>query len=315
MEALSLNIIQKTTIKENNIINLQTVKAKPFLKWAGGKNQLIKEIEKKYPEKNSVKKYVEPFVGGGAVFFDIIYKFDFEEIYISDINGELINTYCVIRDDVEKLVSMLSKIQDEYMKLDENNKKIYYLEKRKCFNNINQKNNDILKAALMIFLNKTCFNGLYRVNKKGFFNVPMGKYKNPLICDKNNLYAISDKLKNVKIICGDYKESIDFIDNNTFVYIDPPYKPLNKTSNFTAYTKDSFNDEKQIELSNFIKEIDRKGGKFLLSNSDPKNFDENNDFFEKIYFSFKIKRVNANRMINSKASRRGKIKELLISNI
>lgn len=315
MEALSLNIIQKTTIKENNIINLQTVKAKPFLKWAGGKNQLIKEIEKKYPEKNSVKKYVEPFVGGGAVFFDIIYKFNFEEIYISDINSELINTYCVIRDDVEKLVSMLSKIQDEYMKLDENNKKIYYLEKRKCFNNINQKNNDILKAALMIFLNKTCFNGLYRVNKKGFFNVPMGKYKNPLICDKNNLYAISDKLKNVKIICGDYKESIDFIDNNTFVYIDPPYKPLNKTSNFTAYTKDSFNDEKQIELSNFIKEIDRKGAKFLLSNSDPKNFDENNDFFEKIYSSFKIKRVNANRMINSKASGRGKIKELLISNI
>ena len=315
MEALSLNIIQKTTIKENNIINLQTVKAKPFLKWAGGKNQLIKEIEKKYPEKNSVKKYVEPFVGGGAVFFDIIYKFNFEEIYISDINSELINTYCVIRDDVEKLVGILSKIQDEYMKLDENNKKIYYLEKRKCFNNINQKNNDILKAALMIFLNKTCFNGLYRVNKKGFFNVPMGKYKNPLICDKNNLYAIYDKLKNVKISCGDYKESIDFIDNNTFVYIDPPYKPLNKTSNFTAYTKDSFNDEKQIELSNFIKEIDKKGAKFLLSNSDPKNFDENNDFFEKIYSSFKIKRVNANRMINSKASGRGKIKELLISNI
>lgn len=166
----------------------------------------------------------------------------------------------------------------------------------------------------MIFLNKTCFNGLYRVNKSGYFNVPMGSYKNPLICDENNLRAVSRKLQKVTIMCGDYKKLINLIGENTFVYFDPPYKPLTNTANFTSYTENSFDDEKQIELSDFINEIHKKGAKILLSNSDPKNSNPEDDFFDILYSAYKIKRVDASRMINCSGKSRGKIKELLISN-
>ena len=195
---------------------------KPFLKWAGGKGQLLKEIERYYPFANgNIKKYAEPFVGGGAVLFDILSKFDLEEVYISDINAELINTYRIIRDDIDALIEMLYVMQNDFVPLDTDNRKAYYMEKRKCFNDLKVNGNEninIEKAALMIFLNKTCFNGLFRVNKKGLFNVPMGAYKNPMICDKNNLRAVSEKLQRVTIVCGDYRESTDFIDENTFVY-------------------------------------------------------------------------------------------------
>lgn len=295
------------------------ITVKPFLKWAGGKGQLIKEIEPYYPfdKLKGVSKYAEPFVGGGAVLFDILSKYDLGEVYISDINEELINTYCIIRDDVEELIKFLSNYQEAYLPLDIEQRKEYYLKKRDRFNDMKINGNkltNIEKASLMIFLNKTCFNGLYRVNRKGLFNVPMGNYKNPCICDSDNLKNVSNKLQKVKIVCGDYREAKNFIDENTFVYFDPPYRPLNDTSSFTAYTENLFNDESQIELAKFVSELDEKGAKIVVSNSDPKNTNEDDDFFDEIYSNQIIKRVDATRMINSKASARGKIKELLISN-
>lgn len=295
------------------------ITVKPFLKWAGGKGQLIKEIEAYYPfdKLKEINKYAEPFVGGGAVLFDILSKYNLKEVYISDINEELINTYCTIRDDVEELIKLLSTYQDAYLPLDSERRKEYYLKKRQRFNDLKikvNKQSNIERASLMIFLNKTCFNGLYRVNRKGLFNVPMGSYKNPCICDSDNLKNVSNKLQKVKIVCGDYREAKDFVDENTFVYFDPPYRPLNDSSSFTAYTENLFNDENQVELAKFVSELDEKGARIVVSNSDPKNTNEDDDFFDKIYSNQIIKRVDATRMINSKASERGKIKELLISN-
>lgn len=294
------------------------IPVKPFLKWAGGKGQLIKEIENYYPfEQENITKYAEPFVGGGAVLFDVLSKYDLNEIYISDVNEELINTYKIIRDDIDELIELLTEYQNVFIPLDNDERKHYYLEKRERFNDLKINGNEqvnIEKASLMIFLNKTCFNGLYRVNRKGLFNVPMGNYKNPCICDTENLRMVSKKLKKVKIVCGDYRKSKSFIDENTFVYFDPPYRPLNDTSSFTAYTENLFNDDSQRELAEFVSEMDKKGAKIVVSNSDPKNTNEDDDFFENIYSKQIIKRVDATRMINSKASARGKIKELLISN-
>ena len=242
---------------------------KPFLKWAGGKGQLIKEIEQYYPFANSkITKYAEPFVGGCAVLFDVLNKYDLEEVYISDINSELINTYHIIRDNIDDLIEILSAMQGDFIPLDTERRKEYYLNKRSRFNELKvngDKSINLEKAALMIFLNKTCFNGLYRVNKKGLFNVPMGSYKNPLICDENNLRAVSEKLQKVKIVCDDYKKSADFIDENTFVYFDPPYRPITDTASFTAYTENLFNDEEQIELAKFVDNMHRKGAKIVVS--------------------------------------------------
>lgn len=290
--------------------------AKPFLKWAGGKGQLLEKIERYYPfEKNSINKYAEPFVGGGAVLFDILNKFNLEEIYISDVNSCLINTYIIIRDELDFLIENLVKIESEYIPLNENNRKKYYLKKRLDFNEliIDEKYN-VDMASLMIFLNKTCFNGLYRVNRKGLFNVPHGKYKNPKILDKKNLKIVSEKLQKVKIFNEDFIKSEIFIDEKTFVYLDPPYKPLSLTANFISYSQKIFDDNSQIELASYIKRIAKKGAKFLLSNSDPKNTDKNDEFFDNLYSDFTINRVKATRMINSQASNRGEIKELLISN-
>lgn len=291
---------------------------KPFLKWAGGKGQLLKEIEQYYPfTEGQIIKYAEPFVGGGAVLFDILSKYDLSEVYVSDINAELINAYCIIRDDIDALMKMLYVLQNEFIPLDTDGRKNYYGEKRRRFNDLKVNGNDemnIEKAALMIFLNKTCFNGLFRVNRKGLFNVPMGAYKNPMICDEKNLRAVSEKLQKVTIVCGDYRESADFIDKNTFVYFDPPYRPITDTAGFTAYTENLFNDEEQIELARFIGDMHKKGAKVVISNSDPKNVNAEDDFFDMIYSAYKIKRVQATRMINCNSEARGKIKELLISN-
>lgn len=289
---------------------------KPFLKWAGGKGQLLKEIEKFYPFADSkFTKYAEPFVGGGAVLFDILSKYDLKEIYISDTNAELMNTYKVIRDNVNKLIAILKKMQNEFISLDDEQRKDYYYIQRERFNYLKSTNTfDIETAALLIFLNRTCFNGLYRVNKKGQFNVPMGAYKNPMICDEKNLLSVSDKLQHVQIVCGDYRESSKFIDEHTFVYFDPPYRPLTETSGFTAYTEALFDDVAQRELADFVNEMDKKGAKIVVSNSDPKNANEDDNFFDEIYSSHNITRVDAVRMINSNSKNRGKIKELLISN-
>ena len=287
---------------------------KPFLKWAGGKGQLLNKIELIYPFDENITKYAEPFVGGGAVLFDILNKYDLNEIYISDINSELINTYKVIQNNIEELIYLLWEYHNEYIYLDEEDRKMYYNHKRDLFNEMDTTSDSIRKAALMIFLNKTCFNGLYRVNKQGLFNVPMGKYKKPCICDEENLRNVSTKLQNVEIVCGDYRESRDFIDNHTFVYFDPPYRPITKTSNFTSYNKDSFTDDNQIELGKFVDEMDSRGAKIAISSSDPKNIDPKDNFIDDIYSKYNIKRVEANRMINSKGNSRGKINELLICN-
>ena len=297
------------------IIKKGTVK--PFLKWAGGKGQLIDEIEKFYPFDKKINKYAEPFIGGGAVLFDILNKYELEKIYISDVNKELVNCYVAIKENVHELIKKLRKIEDEFLAREKEDRKIYYYEKREKFNKLKLENNNekINRAALMIFLNRTCFNGLYRVNKKGLFNVPMGDYKNPKICDEENLIKISKKLKNVEVIYGDYKKSYDFIDENTFVYFDPPYRPLNQTSSFTSYTEYIFGDKEQIELSEYFRILNKKGAKLLLSNSDPKNVDINDEFFDNLYKEFDIKRIESSRAINIKGEKRGKVTEVLISNI
>lgn len=290
----------------------QTVK--PFIKWAGGKSQLLSEIRKKYPDK--IEKYCEPFVGGGAVLLDVLENFQPKEVLINDINAELTNLYTQIRDHVEYLIENLADLQGKYWGMDLEERKAFYLEQRDCFNmGIQNKNFSKEEMAYrFIFLNKTCFNGLYRVNKKGLFNVPIGSYKKPPICDADNLRHISKLLRNVQISCGDYSKTADFIDRNTFVYIDPPYRPLTSTASFTSYANAEFGDKEQIELGKFIDKISSNGAKVIASNSDPKNTDEQDNFFDEIYEKFVINRIKATRMINSKGSGRGSVSELLICN-
>ncbi len=290
---------------------------KPFVKWVGGKGQLIDEIEKMFPADGEkfLKKYAEPMVGGGALFFSVLSKYGFEELYISDINSELINAYAAIKQDVEALIARLNEMQMTFLPLDDNGRKYYYYNIRDKFNTLELSDNtSVEKAAYFIFLNKTCFNGLYRVNRKGQFNVPMGSYKNPTICDEENLRNIHSALQNVTIVCGDYTLSKSFIDSNTFVYIDPPYRPISETSAFTSYNSDAFDDNEQIRLAKFIDEVNEVGAKIVLSNSDPKNVNPEDNFFDDLYKSYKICRVSATRMINSNAEKRGRINELLICN-
>ena len=295
----------------------KSVTLKPFVKWVGGKSQLVEQIEKMLPSdgEKTLIKYAEPMVGGGALFFNILSKYDFEELYISDINAELINAYQAVKNDIENLIAKLNEMQMLFLPMDENGRKYFYYTVRERFNSTALTEETATeKAAQFIFLNKTCFNGLYRVNRKGQFNVPMGAYKNPTICDDENLRNIHEALKNVTIVCGDYSLSKSFIDKDTFVYLDPPYRPISETSAFTAYNSDVFDDEEQIRLSKFIDEINLSGAKIVLSNSDPKNVNEDDNFFDDLYKNYKINRVEASRAINSKGDKRGKINELLICN-
>ena len=305
-------------MKKFSLFEKDRIECKPFIKWVGGKGQLLSEINKLYPVElgKNINKYAEIFVGGGAVLFDILSKYKLDEVYISDKNLELINTYKSIRDNIDILIKSLKEMEEEYIPLDDENRKIYYYEKRQKYNKlkINIEENNIEKASLFIFLNKTCFNGLYRVNKKGEFNVPMGAYKNPKICDKENLKNVSMALKNVKIIYADYRESESFIDEKTFVYIDPPYRPLNTSSSFTSYTENDFSDKEQIELAEYIDLLNKKKAKIVISNSDPKNNNIDDNFFDELYKNYNINRVKATRMLNSNASLRGAINELLITN-
>lgn len=293
------------------------VELKPFVKWVGGKGQLIEEIEKMLPSDGEkvLTKYAEPMVGGGALLFNVLSRYQFDELYISDINPELINAYIAIKQNVEALIKRLNEMQMTFLPLDENGRKYYYYNVRDKFNTAKLSDSTSAeKAAYFIFLNKTCFNGLYRVNRKGLFNVPMGSYKNPTICDADNLRNIHEALQNVTIVCGDYSQSQSFIDSETFVYLDPPYRPISETSAFTSYNSDAFDDNEQIRLAKFIDEINAAGAKIVLSNSDPKNVNEEDNFFDNLYKNYKINRVEASRAINSKGDKRGKINELLICN-
>ena len=295
----------------------KSITLKPFVKWVGGKSQLVEQIEKLLPTggENRLTKYAEPMVGGGALFFSVLSKYNFEELYISDINDELINAYQTVKNDVDNLIAKLNEMQMLFLPMDENGRKYFYYTVRERFNSTALTEETATeKAAQFIFLNKTCFNGLYRVNRKGQFNVPMGAYKNPTICDDENLRNIHEALKNVTIVRGDYSLSKSFIDKDTFVYIDPPYRPISETSGFTSYNSDVFDDNEQIRLSEFIDEINLSGAKIVLSNSDPKNVNEEDNFFDDLYKNYKINRVEASRAINSKGDKRGKINELLICN-
>lgn len=294
----------------------EIVKLKPFLKWVGGKTQLLPQISAYYPfEQGKITKYVEPFVGGGAVLFDILSQYSLEAVYINDINPALMNTYQMLKQHIDEVIAQLDTMKEDFLSLDAENRKRYFYMKRDRFNQLMLTYESVEKAALMIFLNKTCFNGLYRVNKKGLFNVPMGAYKNPSICNEENLRKVSLNLQEVNMFCGSYHKLIDLVDNQTFVYLDPPYRPLNATASFTAYAENGFDDEAQKVLADFISHLSQKGAVVLLSNSDPKNEDGADDFFDLLYQDYSIRRIEANRTINSKGNKRGKIKELLVSNV
>ena len=244
--------------------------AKPFIKWAGGKGQLLPTIRKFYPSNMGMEitKYCEPMVGAGAVLFDVLNTYEMDEVYICDINAELINTYTIVRDHPERLIGFLSAFEKDHLSCDEDNRKEYYYQQRERFNTEMQyptKSNSILRAALFIYLNKTCFNGLYRVNRKGLYNVPMGSYKNPTICDTENIKKTSELLQGVTIIVGDYTSIEQYADEHTFIYFDPPYRPLTKTAEFTSYTPDSFNDDDQIKLGEYIKRLLQKNVTVLLA--------------------------------------------------
>lgn len=292
---------------------------KPFVKWAGGKGSLISQLKNFYPfelENETINKYVEPFVGGGAVLINILQKYDVKEAYAFDINLDLINCYNIIKTDVDSLIKELDKKEKEFLELEDDERQKYFYNIRKEYNSykIQENESSVKRASEFIFLNRTCFNGLYRVNKNGEFNVPCGKYKNPTICDSKNLRNLSYLIRNVVFQYGDYKKSKRYIDSNTFVYFDPPYRPLSITSGFTSYAKEDFNDENQKELANYFKELDEKNAKLMLSNSNPKNTNKDDNFFEEIYKGFNINEISAKRMINANAKGRGKISELLITN-
>lgn len=265
----------------------------PIVKWVGGKRQLMFELLKNMPE--NYNRYFEPFIGGGALFFEL----QPDNAYISDMNEELINLYKVVRDNVEELITDLQKHDIS---------KEYFMEIRNIDRTEEYKNwSNIQKASRFIYLNRTCFNGMYRVNSKGQFNVPFGHYKNPRIVDENNLINCSNLLQRTEIKHADFSDILKKVKKGDFVYFDPPYVPLNETSSFTSYTKDGFDLDMQLSLRDVCDELDSMGVKFLLSNSDTQ-------FVNELYENYNIKKVFASRQINANADGRGKITEVLVRN-
>jgi DNA adenine methylase len=291
--------------------------AKPFIKWVGGKGQLISSIGKSLPQEvygYSDMTYVEPFVGGGAMLFWILENVKtVKKAVINDINPDLTNAYRTVKDNVYELIALLKNIKKEYQSLNsEDNRKEYFLKMRKRYNTKSLEN--IENTALFIFLNRTCFNGLYRVNSKGLFNVPFGKHTNPTICDENTLLADSELLQKVEILTGDFEQTLNYATENSLFYFDPPYKPLSQTSSFNSYAKEDFNDAEQMRLKSFCDKLNEKGSLWILSNSDVKSNDPENDFFDDLYSRYQINRVFASRSVNANPEKRGKLTELLITN-
>jgi len=292
--------------------------AKPFLKWAGGKGQLLEKLNARYPYEligGGIETYVEPFVGGGAVLFDVLQKFQVKKAVIIDLNKELINCYRCIKENESEIVKQLEGLQNKFYVLSIPEQENFYLGVRRKYNTIKLNGGyDFEKAADFVFLNKTGFNGLYRVNAKGAFNVPCGRYQKPLICDKENLSLIHKILQKVEILHGDYKLCKQYADDKTFIYFDPPYRPITETQSFVGYSQNGFNDDNQKELAVFARELGLRGSKIMLSNSDPKNSDPNDNFFDDLYKGFCIERINAKRMINCQAAKRGDITEIVVRN-
>lgn len=293
------------------------MKAKPFIKWVGGKGQLIEQLDLLLPadfDRRRNVTYIEPFVGGGAMLFYMLQRYsNIERAVINDINPDLICCYRIVRDCPEELISSLQKVEQEYFSLtSEDERKDYYGKARNKYNT--KSLNPIENTTLFFFLNRTCFNGLYRVNKAGSFNVPFGKYSNPTICDPETIRSDSKLLQRVEIYNGDFEHTFEYATNNTFFYLDPPYRPLSDTSSFNDYTKESFNDEAQIRLKKYCNKINEAGFLFMLSNSDCKGKNETDNFFDILYQDYIIDRVWASRNINANPNKRGKLTEILVHN-
>lgn len=291
--------------------------AKPFIKWVGGKGQLIEQLEAKLPadfDNWDNATYIEPFIGGGAMLFYMLQQHpNIKRAVINDINPDLITCYRTVRDNVELLIPALRDIQAEYHALsDMEAKREMFMAVRQSYNEKNLA--PIENTVKFFFLNRTCFNGLYRVNKRGLFNVPWGKYIQPQICDEYTLRTDSELLKRVEILEGDFEDTISYAEGNTLFYFDPPYRPLSDTSSFNDYTKDAFNDDSQVRLKEFCDHINVDGHCFMLSNSDCKGKNEADNFFEVLYANYYIDRVMASRNVNANGAKRGKISELLIRN-
>ncbi len=298
--------------------------ARPFLKWAGGKRQLLEQLESYFPpqlERGALSRYVEPFVGSGAVFFKVFQSYPVQECLIADVNPELILVYQTIQLEVAGLIDQLTEIETRYLGLNDAQRKDFYYRTREKYNDqrISIDFSEfhsawVRRAAYMLFLNRTGYNGLFRLNSKGEFNVPCGRYQNPRILDAENLRNVSRLLNQVSIRCVYFEEVADFVDGKTLAYFDPPYRPLTTTAHFTAYSINPFDDRQQLRLADFYRRLDTSGGKLMLSNSDPHNVDAQDDFFERAYQGFRIERLQANRNINRDPEKRGPISELLILN-
>ena len=293
-------------------------KAKPFIKWVGGKTQLIEQLDKLLPADFDNWKdvtYIEPFVGGGgAMLFYMLQQYpNIQHAVINDINSDLTTCYKTVRDMPFELIASLKEIEEVYLSnKSEEKRKEFFLAVRDRYN---EKNLDpIENTTKFIFLNKTCFNGLYRVNKKGLFNVPFGKYANPIICDSDTILRDSELLQRVEILTGDFEKTLPYAKGNTLFYFDPSYRPLSDTSSFNDYTKEAFNDMVQIRLKEYCDLIDDSGFSFMLSNSDCKGKNEEDNFFDALYAAYKIERVWASRSINSNPNKRGKLTEILVHN-
>jgi len=293
---------------------------KPFLKWAGGKGQLLSQLDQHLPKGiNGIDfTYLEPFVGGGAMLFHILQQFpNIKKAVINDINSYLITAYRVIKNSPDELIKRLSELENQYYSTGDNEaQKSFFLRVRETFNKVEM--DDIDRTKYLIFLNRTCFNGLYRVNSKGKFNVPFGRYLHPTICNAETIKADSELLNRVELVIlnGDFEQTIDHLsDGFNLFYFDPPYRPLNATSSFNSYSKEDFNDEEQIRLRDFcVKLSEYPNVKWMLSNADCSAKNPDDTFFEEIYRGFNINRVYASRAINANPSKRGKLTELLITN-
>lgn len=292
-------------------------KGKPFIKWVGGKSQLIEQLEALLPadfnQRNDLT-YIEPFVGGGAMLFYMLQAHgNIKHAIINDINPDLTTCYKIVRDQPLELIRSLREVQGEYYAIEsEEAKKEYYLSMRDRFNN--KLSDPIENTTLFFFLNRTCFNGLYRVNKAGKFNVPCGRYVRPLICDAETILADSQLLQQVEILTGDFEQTFNYIKGETFFYFDPPYRPLSNTSSFNDYAKEAFNDEAQIRLKQFCDLLQKHGVSFMLSNSDCLGKDNKDRFFDDLFIDYEINRVWASRCINANGSKRGKLTEILVRN-